>query len=101
MKRTREQIIALLQEHLPYLSARYGVKRVGLFGSYARGAQTEESDVDLVVEFGRPIGLDFVDFADYMERLLGCRVDILTPSGVQGIRVNDVRESIMKEIIYV
>ncbi len=101
MKRTRDQIMALLREHLPYLSARYGVKRIGLFGSYARGVQSESSDVDLLVEFDRPIGLDFVELADYLERLLGCKVDLLTPSGVQRIRVESVRESIMKELTYV
>jgi predicted nucleotidyltransferase len=58
----------------------YGVKRIGLFGSHAKGAPSERSDVDLVVEFARPIGLKFIEFAEYLESLLGKKVDVLTPA---------------------
>ncbi|NOX61224.1 MAG: nucleotidyltransferase family protein, partial [Chloroflexi bacterium] len=84
---TKEQILALLREQYPYLSSRYGVKRLGIFGSYAKGRPRESSDVDIMVEFERPIGFEFVEFAEYLEQLLGRKVDILTPIGLQGIRV--------------
>ncbi|MFW9917360.1 MAG: nucleotidyltransferase family protein [Candidatus Thorarchaeota archaeon] len=81
---SKEKVAELLREKYLYLVSEYGVKRIGLFGSYAKGTPSETSDVDLVVEFERPIGLRFVEFAEYLESLLGKRVDVLTPAGVQG-----------------
>ena len=59
---------------MPCLASEYGVKRIGLFGSYARDASTEKSDIDLVVEFSHPIGFRFVEFADYLEGLAVRRI---------------------------
>ena len=99
--RTKEQIINLLREKYSYLVAEYGVKKLGIFGSYAKGLPSEASDVDLIVEFEHPIGLKFIDFVEYLERLLGCKVDVLTPAGLQGIRVCHVAQDIMENIVYV
>ena len=55
----KEKIMQLLREKYPYLVSEYGVKRIGLFGSYAKDTPTETSDIDLVVEFGHPIGFRF------------------------------------------
>ncbi len=98
---SRTQIEALLRQHQPYLAAKYGVRRIGLFGSVATGLPDEHSDVDLVVEFARPIGLQFVEFAEYLEDLLGSEVDILTPDGIHGIRVPGVAQRIVESIVYV
>ena len=51
---TKEEITRVLRENSPYLASEYGVKRIGLLGSYAKDMPTETSDVDLVVEFDRP-----------------------------------------------
>jgi hypothetical protein len=98
---TKDQVIKLLRENSPYLAAQYGVKRIGLFGSYAKGSPAEASDVDVVVEFDRPIGLKFVEFAEYLERLLGRKVDVLTPAGIRGIRIRRVAKDIAENIVYV
>jgi len=84
---TWERVIDILRKELPYFGSECGVKRIGLFGSYAKGLQAKDSDVDILVEFERPIGLKFVEFAECVERLLGGRVDILTPAGVEGINL--------------
>lgn len=65
----RDQVITLLRQHLPSLAAQYGVKRIGLFGSFVKGLPDSSSDVDLVVEFERPIGFKFVELAEYLELL--------------------------------
>ena len=62
------------------------LRRIGLFGSYAKGTHTEDSDIDIIVEFETPLGFKFMDFADYREELLGKPVDVLTLGGLQGIR---------------
>jgi len=98
---SKEKVVELLREKYPYLVSEYGVKRIGLFGSYAKGTPSETSDVDVVVEFARPIGLRFVEFAEYLESLLGKRVDVLTPAGVQGIRIAHIAEEIEKSLVYV
>lgn len=98
---TRETITQRLQESYPYLAAEFGVRRLGLFGSFARGTASEASDVDVVVEFQRPIGLRFVELVDYLEQLLGRKVDVLTPAGVQAIRIQDVARRISESVIYV
>ena len=98
---TREKIVKVLQENHPYLAAEFGVSKIGLFGSYAKGQAADASDIDLIVEFESPIGFRFVDFVDYLENLLGRKVDVLTPAGVQNIRIERVARSISQSIIYV
>jgi predicted nucleotidyltransferase len=75
----RDDVIRILHEHRSELAARYGVKSLALFGSVAHDAATEQSDVDLLVEFDRPVGL-FGLFAlqDHLEKLLRCSVDVGT-----------------------
>lgn len=98
---TKQGITKVLREQVPYLASEYGVKRIGLFGSYAQGIPTEQSDVDIVVEFERPIGFRFTEFAEYLEGLLGKRVDVLTPAGIRGIRIDHIAKSIEESIVYV
>ncbi len=98
---TKEEITELLRSEYPYLSSKYGVKRIGLFGSFAKGSASETSDVDLVVEFERPLGFDFIEFNEYLEDLLGAKVDVLTQAGIQGIRIPKIARSIQESIVYV
>ncbi len=98
---TREKVVGILRKELPYFISEYGVKRIGLFGSYAKGTPTKASDVDILVEFDKPIGLKFVEFAEYIERILGSKTDILTLAGIDGIRIKKVAESIKDSIVYV
>jgi uncharacterized protein len=98
---TKEEIVQLLQEKHSYLAAEFGVRKIGLFGSYAKGQSGEDSDIDLIVEFERPIGFRFIDLVDYLENLLGHKVDVLTPAGVQNIRIERVARSISQSIVYV
>ena len=98
---TREKVIEILRKELPYFGAEYGVKRIGLFGSYAKGTQAEDSDVDVVVEFERPIGLKFVEFAECLEKLLGRKTDVLTPAGLESIRVRGMVRDVRENIVYI
>ena len=98
---TREKVVGILRKELPYFISEYGVKRIGLFGSYAKGTPTKASDVDILVEFEKPIGLKFVEFAEYIERILGRETNILTPAGIESIRVDKVARSITESLIFV
>ena len=101
MKRTRDETVNVLRSHLAEFREDYGVRRLAVFGSVARDAAGDDSDVDVIVEFELPIGLRFVDFADRLEAILGVKIDILTPAGVSAIRIPHVAESIRKSAVYV
>ena len=75
---TKEQVFITLRKELPYLRQKYDVERLAIFGSFAKGDPTEGSDVDLLVQLARPLGLEFVDLAYYLEGVLGRKVDLIT-----------------------
>lgn len=84
----KEKIISILKEQFNFLNEKYHLKRIGLFGSYAKESQSENSDVDLVVDFDKPIGLDFVELGDYLENLLNKKVDLVTFEGLKNSNLN-------------
>ena len=91
----------LLDEHMDELKRRFGVKRIGIFGSCARGEETPKSDVDILVEFNEPTFDNFMNLSFYLEELFGRKVDILTPEGIRSIRYKEVAENIKRSIVYV
>jgi hypothetical protein len=92
----REEILRILSENRETLRNRFGVRSLALFGSVAHGEARPDSDVDLLVEFERPIGLfEFVRLQLYLEELLGRRVDLVTPDAVRPV----MRERILKEAV--
>jgi predicted nucleotidyltransferase len=80
---SKEDILRILQRELPYLRQQYGVVRISLYGSYASGTATDQSDVDLVIELSRPLGLEFVSLAEHLEAVLGREVDLITQETLQ------------------
>lgn len=78
-----EEIKRVLKEHKKGIREKYGVNILGVFGSYARKEQDEASDVDILVEIERPIGLKFFELWDELENLLGIKVDLLTIRAVK------------------
>ena len=77
MKSTQE-VVGILRRAMPEFARDFGVTRIALFGSYARGDQRDGSDVDILVEVAPAIGLRFVDLAERIEALLGVRSDVIS-----------------------
>ena len=76
---SRQQVLSTLKAQQGALHRRFGVVRLTLFGSFARDEATQESDVDLLVEFDKPVGLfSFLELQSHRETLLGCAVDLGT-----------------------
>jgi len=98
---SNREVFKKLKTELPHLREKFGVKKIGVFGSYSRGKPRNESDVDLIVEFEKPIGLGFIALSDHLENLLGKKVDVLTPAGVKSIRIPEVSKRIKGNIVYV
>ena len=68
----------ILRQNLPELRERYSVKSLGVFGSYVRGEQKKQSDLDLLVEFEQtPSLLEFAHLRNHLSRLLGIKVDLV------------------------
>ncbi len=98
---TKNELLETIRQQIAYLNEEYGVKRIGVFGSFAYGNATDSSDVDIVVEFERPIGLKFVEFSEYLEKMIGRKTDIITQAGINGIRNKRIAQSIQESITYV
>jgi predicted nucleotidyltransferase len=90
-------VSALLKLHQADLRQR-GVKSLAVFGSVARGEAAASSDIDVLVEFDRPVGLfEFIRLKYYLEELTGCRVDLVTPDAIRPA----MRAGILSEAVYV
>ena len=94
----QDDVLRILKQKHAEMAKQFGVKSLLLFGSVARNEATPKSDVDLLVEFNRPVGY-FGLFAlqDYLEDLLGCSVDLGTPDSLKPY----IRERVMRELILV
>ncbi len=80
---TLSDIKEIIKSHKEQLSIKYGLNNIAIFGSYGRGQQTATSDIDILVDFRQPIGVEFIDLADELERLLQVKVDLVSKNGVK------------------
>ncbi len=90
------EIIEILNKHKENLKEKYGVIEIGIFGSYAKDAQKESSDVDILVEFEAPVSLlKIVSLENYLSDLIGIKVDVVPK---KNIRV-ELKDEILREAI--
>jgi uncharacterized protein len=92
--KTKEEVLRILQQQKPELARRYGVKRLALFGSYARDDQ-RESDVDILVEVDPSIGLDFVELAERIEGALGVRAEVVSRRAIKPRYWEEIKEDLI------
>ena len=95
--KTLDEIKSVLAQYKEELADRYKVSRIGIFGSYIRGEQREKSDLDILVEFREPIGLEFIELAEFLENILGVKVDLVSKGAVKPNRWRYIE----KDLIYV
>lgn len=91
------EIKEILKNHKQNLIDKYAIKSLGIFGSYARQDYTEKSDIDILVEFNKPIGIEFIDLAYELEKILQKKVDLVSKKGVKPKYLYFVE----KDLIYV
>ncbi len=96
---TGSRILRTLQNHQALLRE-YSVNRIGLFGSYVNGSPTQESDIDFLVEFEHPTYDNFIGLIRELEKFFGRKVEVLTPDGLDSIRVHEVAQSIRQSVVY-
>lgn len=92
----KDDILQVLKALRPELSSQYKVKEIGLFGSFVRGEQDEESDVDILVTFKEDASLlDLVSLERFLEEKLGREVDVVSRNALK----KELRDPILKEVI--
>ncbi|MFI5020260.1 MAG: nucleotidyltransferase family protein [Alphaproteobacteria bacterium] len=94
----QELILAILRKAFPGLKQRYPIRLLGLFGSFARGDVREASDLDILVEFTRPVSLStFLALEDELKALTGREVDLVTRGGLKP----HIGRHVMRELVQV
>lgn len=76
-------IKTILQQLKPELERKFHVKSIGIFGSAVREDFKPHSDIDLIVDFSKPIGISFIDLADYIEQKMNSRIDLVSRNGIK------------------
>jgi uncharacterized protein len=94
----KQEIINIIRTSKPEIEARYGVMRVGLFGSYVREQQRKKSDIDILVSFDRDIDLfEFIDLREFLEARLHHKVDLVMEKALKPV----IGKRILSEVEYV
>jgi len=91
------EVAARIRAHADELHDRFSITRVGVFGSFANGEQTAESDVDLLVDMDNPGGFRFIEAAGFTEEILGRRVDVIRSHLLK----DRLRDRALNEVVYV
>jgi predicted nucleotidyltransferase len=86
-----------LKQIKPHLISKYHINTLGLFGSIVRNDFTAKSDIDILVDFSRPVGIEFIDLANELEILLERKVDLVSKAGIKPAYFRVIQP----EIIYV
>jgi predicted nucleotidyltransferase len=92
-----QDIHQVLGSNKKKLFEKYGLSFLAIFGSYARNEQTKNSDVDILVEFEKPVGIEFIDLATDLEKILNTKVDLVSKRGLKP----KYFQSISNELSYV
>lgn len=91
-----EDLKKIIEEHKPALEQKYKVKRIAIFGSYVRKEQKEESDVDILVEFTKPVSLlHIVSLENYLSDILAVKVDVVPKKNIR----KELKDMILKEAV--
>ena len=94
---TKNDILNKLNELKPILWEDYSVRRIGLFGSFTDDSNTDESDIDILVEFEKPIGWKYFSLEIYLENIFKRKIDLVTRNALK----EQIKDRILKQVQYV
>lgn len=96
--KTVQDIQDIISDNMPYLRSKFSIKEIGIFGSFVRRENASDSDLDVLVEFSKPVGLfDFLELEEELANLLGLKVDLVSKKGLKP----HIGQHILQEVIYV
>jgi uncharacterized protein len=94
--KTIDKIKNTIHENKNYLSDKFKVKSISVFGSYLRGEQKKDSDLDILVEFNETIDLfQFIKLENYLAEILGCKVDLVMKDALKP----RIKDRILREAV--
>jgi uncharacterized protein len=88
-------IFKILEQNKSLLFSRYPIKSLGLFGSAVRDDFNETSDIDILVDFNRPVGIEFIDLADTLEKILNQKIDLVSRNGIKPKYFKEIEKDLM------
>lgn len=88
-------IFKILEQNKSLLFSRYPIKSLGLFGSAVRDDFNETSDIDILVDFNRPVGIEFIDLADTLEKILNQKIDLVSRNGIKPKYFREIEKDLM------
>ena len=94
---TKAEILSKLAELKPTLYKDFSVKEIGLFGSFSDNSNTEESDIDILIELEKPIGWKFFTLEIYLENIFKRKIDLVTKNALK----DQLKEGILKQVNFV
>lgn len=94
---TPREIENKLKSVKPYLKDEFGIKKIGYFGSFAKGDYHNDSDLDVLVTFNRKIGWKYFDLQDYLESAIGRKVDLVTERSLR----KQWKQAILQQVKYI
>lgn len=94
---TKTEILSKLTELKPMLYKDYAVKEIGLFGSYSDNSNTEESDIDILIELEKPIGWKFFTLELFLENVFNKKIDLVTKNALK----KQIKDQILKQVNFV
>lgn len=93
---TKNDILSRLKELKPVLQTEYAVKEIGLFGSFSDNTFDDESDINIIVEFERPIGWKFFSLEMYLENVFNRKIDLVSKNALN----EQIRSSVLNQVSY-
>lgn len=94
---TKDDILSNLKDLKSQLKEKYPIGALALFGSFSRGDQLENSDIDILVELNGKIGSRCIDLAEDLEAALGRKVDLISRNGIKPKYFSSIKQ----DLIYV
>ena len=94
---TRNYIVNKLRDLKPTLYKEYSVKEIGLFGSFADNSYSEDSDIDILIEFEKPIGWKYLSLEIYLESIFGRKIDLVTKNALK----EQTKDKILDQVNYI
>jgi len=96
--KTLNEAKQIIKKNKPILKNKFGVKEIGIFGSFVRGDERKRSDIDILVEFQKPIGLfKFMDLEEYLSKILLKKIDLVSKKALK----HYIGKHILREVIYI
>jgi len=94
---TRNDILNKLRDLKPILHRDYSVRKIGLFGSFSDDSYTDDSDIDILVEFEKPIGWKYLSLEIFLENIFGRKIDLVTKNALK----EQIKDRILNQVKYV